>query len=232
MKSKFTAFVKKVLSKVLPNSSRVRFLAALPLLEIWRKEHTEKYPLFPKRQELYDYINTEIIKDQPIDYLEFGVYRGASIKHWAEAHKNPASKFYGFDTFTGLPEKWEFFAEKMPEGQFSTGGELPKIDDARVSFIAGLFQNTLPGFLANNNFDKRLVIHLDADIYSATLYTLTKMHDYLKPGTIIIFDEFSSVLHEFRALDDYCSAYLTKYKILGATVSNREYYVRLAIEIV
>lgn len=232
MKRKFTTFVKKVLSKVLPNSSRIRYLAALPLLETWRKDHSEDYPLFPKRQGLYDYINTEIIKNDPIDYLEFGVYRGASIKHWAEAHKNSASKFYGFDTFTGLPEKWEFFTEKMPEGQFSTRGEVPMIEDSRVSFIAGLFQNTLPNFLQETPLDKRLVIHLDADIYSATLYTLTKMHDHLKPGTIIIFDEFSSVLHEFRALDDYCSSYLTKYKILAATVSNREYYVRLAIEII
>jgi hypothetical protein len=230
MKRTFTTWLKQALSKYVPNSHHVRYLAALPLLETWRKAHSESYPVFSKRYELYTFVMDQVLKSEPIDYLEFGVYKGETIKYWAEKYKNPHSRFYGFDTFTGLPEKWEFFSRTMPEGQFSTGGATPKIEDARVSFIKGLFQDTLPSFLKEHPLTQRLVVHLDADIYSATLYALTKMHDHLKPGTVIMFDEFSSVLHEFRALDDYCSAYRRTYKILGATKSNREYYVRVAIE--
>jgi len=231
MKRKFTTWTKKMLSKFFPNSGRLRYLAALPLLEVWRQEHKEDYPLFPKRYELYQHILDKVIGNNPINYLEFGVYKGASIKYFVEAHTNTESKFYGFDTFTGLPEKWEFFSETMEQGHFSTKGEVPDIKDSRVKFIAGLFQDTLPKFLQETDLSNRLVIHLDADIYSATLYVLTKMHDIIKPGTIIVFDEFSSVLHEFRAMDDYCTAYRQSYKVLGATVSDREYFVRLAVEI-
>jgi hypothetical protein len=232
MKRKFTTWTKKFLSKVIPNCGRLRYLISLPLLEIWRKEHGETYPLFAKREELYLHLLKNVIGADPINYLEFGVYKGASIRYFVENHANPKSKFYGFDTFTGLPERWEFFSETKAEGHFSTKGVIPDIKDSRVKFIPGLFQDTLPSFLASDLGPERLVIHLDADIYSATLYVLTRMHDVLKPGTIILFDEFSSVLHEFRALADYCAAYQKSYKILGATVSDREYYVRVAIEIV
>ena len=51
------------------------------------------------------------------------------------------------------------------------------------------------------------MINNDSDLYSPTLYTLTMLHSRLVPGSIVIFDEFSSPLHEFRALHDYLGAY-------------------------
>jgi hypothetical protein len=231
MKRKFATWVKKILSQLFPDSHHLRYLASLPLLEKWRKSHSETYPVFERRYGLYQHLIEKIIGDVPIEYLEFGVYKGATIAYWVEKQTNPQSRFFGFDTFTGLPEKWEFLSNSMEQGHFSTGGVVPDIKDTRVSFVPGLFQDTLPKFLKENPITNRLVVHLDADIYSATLYTLTRMHELLKPGTIIVFDEFSSVLHEFRALEDYCSSYRVKYKVLGATRSDREYYVRLAIEI-
>jgi O-methyltransferase len=51
------------------------------------------------------------------------------------------------------------------------------------------------------------VLHIDSDLHSSAIYVLTRMDHLIRPGTIIIFDEFASALHEFRALDDYCRAY-------------------------
>jgi hypothetical protein len=48
-------------------------------------------------------------------------------------------------------------------------------------------------------------------------------------GSIVIFDEFSSVLHEFRAVEDYIDAFRREYEVLGAA---GEYYEKVAIEFI
>jgi hypothetical protein len=93
-----------------------------------------------------------------------------------------------------------------------------------------MFQETLTSFLIKNRIKNRLVINMDADLYTSTLYVLTKLDEIIVPGTIIFFDEFSSVLSEFRALDDYTSAYLREYRLLGATKASNDYYTHIAIE--
>lgn len=58
---------------------------------------------------IYENINKDIIKDDPIDYLEFDVYKGDSIKKWLQINKNPEPRFFGFDSFEGLPEDFGCF---------------------------------------------------------------------------------------------------------------------------
>lgn len=231
MKKKIQNIFKKFLISALPSSERARYLAYLPKLREWQSEHTEDHKIFKKRYGLYEYVNSEIIKEVPIDYLEFGVYKGRSIKYWSEKNGNPGSKFYGFDTFEGLPEKWPGFISTIDKNHFSTDGILPHTEDKRVSFIKGLFQETLKSFISDNQFHNRLVINMDADLYSSTLYVLTNLDEFMVPGTIIFFDEFSSVLSEFRALEDYTGSYLRKYWLLGATKTPNDFYSHIAIEI-
>lgn len=47
-------------------------------------------------------------------YLEFGVFLGRTINHMAA--QVPAQKFYGFDSFEGLPEEWR---AGFPKGAFA-----------------------------------------------------------------------------------------------------------------
>lgn len=168
-------------------------------------------PTFATRFALYDHVS-KLVGAGPIDYLEFGVHQGESIRYWAQINQAADSRFVGFDSFEGLPEQWL----GLEAGHFSTGGNVPAIDDGRVSFVRGWFQETLDGFLDGFKPRNRLVINNDSDLYSSTLYTLTRLNALLVPGTIIIFDEFDDVQHEFRALQDYCSAYLKKFQMLGA----------------
>lgn len=56
---------------------------------------------------------------------------------------------------------------------------------------------------------------------------LTRANNIIKPGTIIIFDEFYSVMHEFRALEDYCSAYMRNYSVIAATRNHLEIAIRI-----
>jgi hypothetical protein len=172
----------------------------------------QRAPAFDDRFQLYDHVQREYLAGEPINYLEFGVHRGESFRRWLEIHRHPDSLFWGFDTFTGLPVDWGNYLQR---GHFDTGGQVPVVDDRRASFRAGLFQETLPGFLAEFESDKRLVVHNDSDLYSSTHYTLAMLNDLLVPGSVLIFDEFASPLHEFRAWNDYCDAFMRKARLIG-----------------
>ena len=191
-----------------------RHLAYLSRLARWLKEHpAPKY--FPDRFELYKHLIVAEGLDAPIQYLEFGVYQGRSLRYWTDRIKHPEARFIGFDCFEGLPERWG----KLPEGTFKPA-QVPKIEDERCSLNVGLFQDTLPGFLQRNRFRGRKVLHLDADLYSSTLFVLASMAPYLRSGDVLIFDEFGSIrtpTEEFRAFEDFCLAFRLSFEVLGIT---------------
>ena len=68
-------------------------------------------------------------------------------------------------------------------------------------------------------------------IHSDTFCANSDAFRYLKKGSIIIFDEFSSVLHEFRAFEDYCSAYNVKFEVSASSKTAKSYYAHVAIRI-
>lgn len=168
------------------------------------------------REELYQHLSDTLLDggERAIDYLEFGVYQGASIQFWCSHNKSGASRFFGFDSFEGLPEDWH--SEKR-KGAFSTDGKRPVIADARVDFVVGWFQRSLRGFMASYRQQGRLVIHVDCDLYSSTLFCLTTLDPVISPGTLIVLDDFFDALHVYRALSDYCSAYMREYKLIART---------------
>ncbi len=168
---------------------------------------------YDDRYRLYDdVIQRESLDRGPVEYLEFGVYEGASITWWARHIPDPGARFFGFDTFTGLPEQWA----RYPRNTFSTGGRIPDLPDPRVHFHEGLFQHTVPSFLQRFSRRGRVVVHLDADLYSSTLFALTALFPVFQPDDLLFFDEFAAPASEFRAFDDFVSAYMVKYDLVGA----------------
>ena len=111
--------------------------------------------------------------------------------------KNPGSKLHGFDSFEGLPEA----AGPWKKGQFSTDGKAPKIDDPRISFYVGRFDQTLPAY--RPPLHDQLVVNLYADLYSSTIFVLRTLRPHLKSGTYVYFDEMNHVDHEPRAFDEF-----------------------------
>jgi O-methyltransferase len=176
----------------------------------FRRSRFGRCPEYPERSDLYVAISKMV--DEPIDYLEFGVWQGASIDAWRKLNGHPESRFVGFDTFEGLPEDWN---SDHPKGTFSTQGAIPTIDDKRVSFVKGLFQHTLRPYLASNDLKRRLVINVDCDIYSATLFVLGTLDHYFASGTIIIFDDFYSMNDEFAAFVDYDRSFGRSWNAIG-----------------
>jgi hypothetical protein len=173
-----------------------------------------------KRFQLYQYIVDKMnLKNESFDYLEFGVSRGHSFKWWVENCLNRQNRFYGFDTFEGLPESWGVF------NKGDMNANIPDISDSRVEFIKGLFQDTLQDFLSRRDINRRKVIHMDADLFSSTLFVLTTLAPVLKKDDILIFDEFNVPNHEFFAFKMFCDSYYIKTRLLGA-VNN---YFQLAV---
>lgn len=192
-------------------SRRLDRLNRLPLLKDFILKSPD-VPIFPTRESMWDRLAEQ--HDGDIDFLEFGVDEGHSILHWARTNLSPRSRFFGFDTFEGLPETWNRAYQK---GHFDRGGHAPHTDDSRVSFVNGLFQETLGEFLATYAPDGRnLVVHIDCDLYASALYCLTKLDAFIRCGTLVIFDEFGDVQHEFRAFNDYLASYRRRARLVCA----------------
>lgn len=121
--------------------------------------------------------------DQANDLLvcEFGVFSGRTINHIASLTQ---SKVYGFDSFEGLPERWR---DGFSKGHFKVEA-LPKVRP-NVSLIKGLFDQTLPQFVADHHKAVGF-LHIDCDLYSSTKTIFSALAPLIRPGCIIVFDEY------------------------------------------
>lgn len=182
----------------------------------------------PKVIGMWRYLNEFLTKngEEPIDFLEFGVWGGQSLRSWASLSTHADSRFFGFDSFEGLPEDWRSARGRMSKGTFSTDGKPPEIDDDRVRYVKGLYQDTLSAFLEDYQPQRNKVIHVDCDLYSSTLYVLTQLDPILE-DSIVIFDEFDKILHEFRAFQDYVQSYRRTYRVMARVDYFRKVGVRI-----
>jgi len=197
----------------IPPFPRVDFCNALLSLGQWLKTHPSPIHL-DSREKLYEHIAGKM-NGEPFDYIEAGVFRGESIRYWAQLSSSPESRFFGFDTFTGLPEAWHTGLKTFEAGHFDIGGNVPLIQDKRIRFVKGRFQDTVPGFLREYSRQKNLIVHCDADLYTSSLYFLTSFHNIMKGGTYLLFDNFSVAPHDFRAFCDYTRAYCREYDVIA-----------------
>ncbi|WP_282046283.1 TylF/MycF/NovP-related O-methyltransferase [Roseibium album] len=225
--------IKQTLGHVLSDNPKIKALAlkvsAYP--DFLRFQETFAVPELisgearEKRNKLFQAVSDrEGLSTIPLRYFEFGVHEGASLNWWSETNRHPASRFFGFDSFEGLPEDW---STTKQAGYFSTDLKLPETDDARVDFVPGWFHRTLPLMLQKLETEDRAVIHMDADLYRSTIYPLCVIGSHLKDGDILIFDEFLDSSHEFRAFDDARSIFGWKFEVLAAT----EQYAQVAIKL-
>lgn len=179
---------------------------------------------YSRRYKLYEFlIGKEKLDTLPIDYIEFGVSGGQSFKWWLEHNMNPDSKFYGFDTFEGLPEKYGHFQK----GEMAAAMESLNISDSRANFYKGLFQDTVVPFLDKYKNSNKKLIHLDADLFSSTFFVLSQLYRFLNEDDILLFDEFAVPTHEFKAFKLFSESFYINYEVIGAANN----YLFLAVKI-
>jgi len=162
---------------------------------------------------MYEALSQDI-KNQRVVYLEFGVYEGYTLRRWAKLLGHQETRLFGFDSFEGLPEDWDSL---RPQGTFDVKGAIPTYDDIRVSLCQGWFSDTLPIFTLPEH--DRLVLHLDADLYSSTKFVLECLKDDILPGTIIIFDQFCDRMNELKAWDEFLKQTPRKFRFAAATIN-------------
>ena len=188
----------------------LRYVRAMKSIYLPRPAPTQ-FAIGERLSKLYPFVADAIGPDAKLTYLEFGVFRGKSLNRMAELFTSPDARFIGFDSFEGLPESWV----DMEAGTFSTNGKPPKIDDERVSFVTGFFQNSFAGFIADFAYKPPVLVHFDADLYSSTLFLLTSLWHHL-PEYYFIFDEFP--IDEITAMHDFVSAFPVQYEFLAGTL--------------
>jgi Methyltransferase domain len=121
--------------------------------------------------------------DQPGMALEFGVFKGTTLRMIADARNG--TEVYGFDSFDGLPEDWR---PGFAAGHFAIDeAGLPVVPGATL--VKGWFDATLPGFLAEHPGPVAFV-HIDSDLYSSARTVLSLLRPRIVPGTVICFDEY------------------------------------------
>lgn len=213
------ALLKRSLTQIgaLLSSSHIhRLNTAVNYLEVGRWMRAKGYRptrRVNQRRQLFDIVGNGIA-EKLVLYLEFGVFRGDATGYWAKLLRNPQSKLHGFDSFEGLPEDW---MPQRPKGHFSLNGQIPKIDDSRVQFFKGWFEQTLPGYeLPKHDV---LVLNFDADLYSSTIFVLNTLETQIVPGTYIYFDEFSHQFDELRAFDQFIKRTGMHFSLIAATHS-------------
>jgi hypothetical protein len=169
-------------------------------------------PLYASRFELL----TAAARAAPTDglWLEFGVYRGDSIQHLARL---TGGEVVGFDSFEGLPARW---VRGYDRGAFSTGGAMPKVAP-NVTLVKGLFRDTLPRFLRDQPPTRVALAHVDCDLYESTRDVLVGLHTELRPGTVLVFDEFAGIPpdDEARALRETVHATRLGIQYLGCSAN-------------
>lgn len=159
--------------------------------------------------------------------LEFGVFQGHTLHKMAKAR--PMATVIGFDSFEGLPEHWR---DNFGKGMFNLGSQIPRLPENSAVF-KGWFNETVPRFKSLLKENKKVdLIHMDADLYSSTKTVFDCLHENIKDGTYIVFDELLNYPgyqdHEMKALYEFCQEHPEKrVEVIGTFERHEQAVVRV-----
>ena len=198
------AEVKKAVENILRNHPKMFAMAS----KCYHKLNGSFKTLSPGAPEAIRKAFIEIQKaapDTPGDYYEFGVFRGYALLS-AQKTCNELGiddvHFYGFDSFQGLPPVTgidktnnQFF-----EGQFKCAKDEVAVnlsnhgvDWSKTTLIEGFFSESLTEETKRSHgFRPVDVALIDCDLYSSTQEVLTWLKDFVRDGSILLFDDWYS----------------------------------------
>ena len=151
--------------------------------------------------------------------VECGVFKGASLARFAIFRelfpKIRNRQIVGFDMFGPFPET-SFEPDQEHRTKFVDSAGLESIGveqlmnvlkhkhcDHDVELVAGNICNTVPEFVERNPNIEISLLNLDTDIYEPAVTILENLYPRLKPGGVLILDDYNVFPGETKAVDEY-----------------------------
>lgn len=143
--------------------------------------------------------------------VELGVAKGGCIALCSKV--NPELEVIGCDSWEGMPEitdkddknkceQWVGSKWGTKEDVYQTY-KLFNAPVDKLTLLKGWFNDTLPKNI--NLFDNLDILRIDCDFYVAVKYCLEMLYDKVKPGGLIIFDDWHFNPKGVRgAWNDFC----------------------------
>ena len=159
----------------------------------------------------------------PGDFLEFGVFRGERLLQaydtvtfltkriqskkdpylrTASSHNLEQMRFFGFDSFEGLPEANGIDVTEGQEVWLGKGGFAASLDEVtslmprkaleskRIRLVKGWFNELTPQLKKQHDMKSAAIVHIDCDYYESTVPALEFVTDLIVNGTVLIFDDW------------------------------------------
>jgi hypothetical protein len=162
------------------------------------------------------------INDVRGDYFEFGLWRGKTFCHarrMKARYRLHNMRFWGFDSFQGLPEFSDEKDSIWAPGQFACNvDEFHRIarrngfQENEYELVQGYYNESLtPGLRQRMSGIQAAVVYVDCDLYESTRDVLFFLPPFLQDGTIVCFDDYynykgNPLQGEQRALQEFLAA--------------------------
>ena len=150
------------------------------------------------------------------DYLEFGVFNGSSLGSAYLTAKNmnlKSMKFFGFDSFEGLPEGTDDEHDILQKGFYCCPFEKTKeclkrrgINPENIVWVKGLYQDTLNiETIKEYNIQKIGIVFIDCDTYSSSKTVLDFLATLVTEAAIFCFDDWKLYDMDIKGTGEYKS---------------------------
>ena len=171
---------------------------------------------FATREQLWHRMLSSFAPNTTLTVCEFGVAYGYITRWWIDLCPMVV-KWYGFDTFTGLPIAWQHF----PIGAFDAKGNPPGINDPRIEWVIGKVEDTFCvnrfGLNVSRSDDRaQRIFFFDLDLYEPTKHVVTQILPHLWEGDILYFDEAAN-MDERRVLIEEMDTIVHNTHLIGST---------------
>lgn len=174
--------------------------------------HTSRLSKAVYHWELY-----KMVHNVPGDIVEVGTYKGASLIRFLSFREISESQYgrkvISFDAFGKFPKTGRKYDDKFIDGFEEDGGygiSKTELDTAlkhkgytNYELVEGNIFDTLEPYLEKNNQMKIALLHLDVDVYDATLHALNLLFPHISRGGALVLDDYNAVEGATNAADEY-----------------------------